>query len=261
MPLKLTRPLVVFDLEATGIDTQRDRIVELAAVRITPEGTQKCYEWRINPEMPIPPGATAIHGITDADVASAPRFRDLVPELGALFSGVDLGGYNARRFDVPMLECEFARADVRPAPFEGALVVDPQEIFYLKEPRTLTAAVRYYCNEELQGAHGARADAQAAAKVLYAQLGRYQDLPRDLATLIELTKPKDRYVDPTRKLALNGAGEPVINFGQHKGARLADLAKTKRDYLLWMLNGEWHPKVIEAVKAAIAAAAPPKPPL
>lgn len=251
MVLALSRPLVVFDIEATGKDPVTDRIVELAVVILKPDGSEVVKDWRINPTIPIPNEAAQIHGITDADIANAPTFASLAPMLMSIFSGCDVSGFNARTYDVPMLECEFARAGIAPSPLANARIVDSKEIFHKKEPRDLSAAVRFYCKEELVGAHGAKADAIATAKVLMAQLARYEDLPRTVEALDLLFKPKENFVDPTRKLRFDDAGEAMINFGQHRGVRLSALAKDKREYLEWIMQGEWHPKVKEAVKAAL----------
>jgi DNA polymerase-3 subunit epsilon len=205
----------------------------------------------LNPQIPIPPAATKIHGISDADVATCPTFAQLAPTFVSIFQGADVSGYNARGFDVPMIECEFARAGVNPSPLAGAKIVDSKEIFHSKEPRDLSAAMRFYCKAELVGAHGAKADALAAARVLMAQLDHYPDMPQSVDALAELFQPKERFVDPTRKLRFDDAGEAVINFGQHRGVRLVDLVVKKRDYLEWIMQGEWHPKVKDAVKAVL----------
>jgi DNA polymerase-3 subunit epsilon len=221
-------------------------------VRLDPSGREDVYDWRVNPEMLIPREATAIHGISDLDVARAPTFAQLAPQLADLLTGTDLGGYNARRFDVPMLECEFARAGIQPAPFDGALVVDAQEIFFNREPRTLSGAVRFYCNDTHTGAHGARSDAVATLRVLRSQLERYSDLPRDLDGLIKVVGPKERFVDPTRRLKIDDQGDVVINFGTHRGEKLIEIVKTNRSYLQWMMSGDWHPKVIEALRVVLS---------
>ena len=202
--------------------------------------------------MPISREVTAIHGISDADVAQAPTFADLAPKLTELLRGVDLGGYNARRFDVPMLECEFARVGITPAPFDGALVVDAQEIFFQREPRTLTGAMRFYCNADHAGAHGAKSDAVATWRVLQSQLERYSDLPRELDELIKVVGPKERFVDPTRRFKLDEQGAVVMNFGPHRGERLTEIVKTNRSYLQWMMSGDWHPKVIETLRQVLS---------
>jgi DNA polymerase III subunit epsilon len=262
--LRLTRPLVVFDIESTGKDPTTDRIVELALVTLKPlppeEGVlplfasvgveQRTYEWRVNPEMPIPQEASAIHGISDDDVKDAPTFAMLAPVVAGLFAGADVSGFNARNYDIPLIECEFHRAGIMTSPLADARIVDTKEIFHAKEPRDLSAAVRFYCGETLEGAHGAKADAIAAMKVLFKQVERYPDIPRTIDGLADAFRPKELFVDPTRRLRVDLQGEVVINFGQHRGVRLIELAQKKRDYLEWILQGEWHPKVKDAVRQA-----------
>ena len=153
-------------MEAVITDIRAKTRGEIAVVTLHPDGRETVREWRINPEMPIPEQATAVHGIKNEDVKDAPPFRELAPTLASIFAGADIGGYNARTFDVPFLEAEFERAGIAPSPLQGAAIVDPKEIFHAKEPRDLTAAVRFYCQETLVGAHGAKADAVATARVL-----------------------------------------------------------------------------------------------
>jgi len=251
MSFILHRPLVIFDIESTGPDVLRDRVIELALVKLIPDETQHCLEWRINPEMPIPKSSTEIHHITDADVADKPTFASLAPTIAQHFRDVDVGGFNARRFDLPMLECEFARAGIEPAPFADAAIIDAQEIFHSREARTLVAAAKFYCNENHADAHSAKHDALVTLKVLQAQLQRYADLPHEIAALANLFQPKTRYWDPTRKLILDNQGNLSINFGTHRGMSLNELAKEHRSYLEWILQGEWHPKVIKAVRDAL----------
>ena len=175
--LALDRPLVVYDTETTGTNSRFDRIIEIACLKIHPDGRRDQFVRRLNPGVPIPPGSTAIHGITDADVAEAPRFRDVAAELAAFLDGADLGGYNMTGFDLPVLRAEFLRAGV---PFDIAerRFVDAQRIFFAREPRHLAAAARFYCQTEHAGAHGALADAEMTLRVLEGQLARYADLPR-----------------------------------------------------------------------------------
>jgi len=267
MSLRLSRPLIVFDIESTGTDPITDRIVELALVVIKPlppdpsqlplfAGAgieQHTYQWRVNPQMPIPAGASAIHHIFDHDVAESPLFEVLAPEIAQIFAGADVSGFNARTFDIPMIECEFYRAGFTESPLKDARIVDTKEIFHAREPRDLSAAVRFYCQEELQGAHGALADALAAAKILFKQVERY-DIPNTIEGLADTFRPKELFIDPTRRLKMDAQGDPAINFGQHRGVKLSELAVKKRDYLEWMLQGEWHPKVKDAVRQAIEKA-------
>lgn len=249
--MKLTRPLIVFDLETTGTDVMNDRIVELGCVVLMPDGERHERVWRINPEMAIPAEATKVHGISDADVADKPVFSQLANKLADMFSRADVSGFNARGFDVPMLDMHFYRAGFDPSPLDQCKVVDSKDIFHKQEPRDLTAALQFYCDRKLEGAHGALADSVAAASVLQSQIVRY-GLPDSIEELAAAFEPTEKHVDPTRKLKLVD-GKILINFGQHHGVALETLAKTKRDYLQWILKGEFHPKVTRAVKAALEA--------
>lgn len=180
--LDLARPLAVFDLETTGLDVERDRIVEIAIVKMFPDGRRERYLQRVNPGVPIPPEAARVHGIRDEDVASAPGFSEIAAEVEHLLEGADLAGFNAARFDLPLLAAEFARAG-RTLPLDGRAVLDAALIFHRKEPRHLAAALRFYCGRDLAGAHSADADAEACLDILEAQLARYTDLPRDVPGL------------------------------------------------------------------------------
>ena len=234
--LPLGRPLVCFDVETTGKDPQKDRIVQIALVRVEPGGGKSTFATLVNPERPIPAGATSVHGITDADVLTAPCFRQVVPDVERLLSGADLAGYNLIRFDLPLLEKEFQRAGAV-LDLAGRRVIDAMTIFHRQEPRNLEAAVRFYCGQDLQGAHDALADTEATLAVLDAQLARYADLPRDAAGLHEFCNPDhDRFVDRTRKLRWNDAGEAELTFGKHQGKTLQQMAThpNDRNYLEWM---------------------------
>lgn len=252
--MKLTRPLIVFDLETTGTDVMNDRIIEIACVVLMPDGdhagnARHERSWRVNPGIPIPEEATKVHGIKDEDVAALAPFSALAPKLADMFSRADVSGFNARGFDVPMLDMEFYRAGFVDSPLDGCKIIDSKDIFHKQEPRDLTAAAGFYLGEKLEGAHGALVDSIAASRVLLAQISRY-GLPESLDELVPMFEPAEKYVDPTRKLKLVD-GKPTINFGQHMGTPLEVLAKTKRDYLQWILRGEFHPKVMRAVKAAM----------
>jgi DNA polymerase-3 subunit epsilon len=236
--LPLDRPLVVFDTETTGTNPRTDRIIEIACLKIRPDGSQENYVRRLNPGMPIPPASSAIHGILDADVASAPRFRDIAAELAAFLDGSDLAGYNITGFDLPALRMEFLRAGV---PFEilDRRIVDAQRIFFSREPRHLAAAARFYCQTEHAGAHGALADAEMTARVLAGQLERYTELPR---TVIELHQQfcagLDQDVDPEGRIRLVN-GEPTINFGKNRGRLLRDISREEPGLLRWILKGDF----------------------
>jgi DNA polymerase III subunit epsilon len=236
--LPLDRPLVVFDTETTGTNSRSDRIIEIACLKIHPDGTQENFVQRLNPGMPIPAGSTAIHGIRDADVASAPRFRDVAPALAAFLDGSDLAGYNITGFDLPVLRMEFLRAGV---PFEIAdrRIVDAQRIFFSREPRHLAAAARFYCQTDHAGAHGALADAEMTARVLAGQLQRYAELPRTVVELHEqFCAGLDQDVDPEGRIRLVN-GEPTINFGKNRGRLLRDISREEPGLLRWIIKGDF----------------------
>lgn len=242
-------PLVVFDLETTGPDRITDRIVEVAAVKVSPEGELSVFETRVNPGVKIPREATAVHGITDADVADAPPIADVAPRLAAFLEGCDLVGYNLRGFDIPLLARELERAKV-PFSFDGRRIVDAQVIYFRKEPRDLTAAVRTFVGREHAGAHSALADTIAAAEVLAGQLRRYPDLPREIDALAAFTAPvESRWVDPDKRFVWRD-GAAVFNFGAKRGQPLADVAAKSPEYLDWMLEADFPEEAKRIVREA-----------
>ncbi len=247
--MNLTRPLAVFDLETTGTNPAEDRIVEVALVTLRPDGSRSTKSWLVNPGRPIPPDAVAVHGIRDADVADVQSFDALAPEIHAAFEGCDLSGFNAERFDIPLLAAEFRRVG-RTFPASGTRVIDSRTIFVRREPRDLAAAVSFYCGRSHEGAHRAEADAVAAADVLLAQLERYDDMPRDVEALHELLHPTDpTWIDSQGKLAWH-CGEPVLTFGKHRERSLRELVEQEADYLRWVLTSDFP----EDTKSVIAEA-------
>lgn len=237
MKLKLTKPIIFFDLETTGVNISRDRIVEISYIKVNPDGTEVSAEFRVNPEMPIPPESTAVHHISDADVADKKTFKQLAPELVKVFKGCDIAGYNSNRFDVPMLAEEFARADVD-FDFTRVRFVDVQNIFHRKEQRTLVAAYRFYCGKELDNAHSANADTRATYEVLMAQLDRYDDLPNDIGFLSEYSSQSNN-VDLAGRLIRNDKGEILINFGKYKGMVAKKVLESDSGYYGWIQQGDF----------------------
>jgi DNA polymerase III subunit epsilon len=261
LALKLDRPMAVFDIEATGATPRADRIVELAILRVHPDGHSDSHVFRINPEMPIPPEATAIHGISDEDVRGCPTFKGLSGKILELFSGCDLAGYNVLRFDIPMLVEEFLRAGIRFDP-DNYRVVDAQRIYHRKEPRDLTAALSFYCSEMHLGAHGAEADTLATLRVLNAQVQRYADLPKDVAALSDYCDPRDAtWADRQGRLRWVN-GHIALNFGKKKGTRLSDMIKEDPGFLKWILRSDFPRDVKELVENAMQGRwpAPPEAP-
>lgn len=237
MKLKLTRPIVFFDLETTGTNISTDRIVEISVIKLLPDGRVNTKTRRINPEMPIPAEATAVHHITDEDVASEPTFRQVANSLAALLQGCDIAGFNSNRFDIPLLDQEFVRAGVD-FDFSKARFIDVQTIYHKKEPRTLVAAYRYYCGKDLTEAHSALADTQATMEVLLAQLEKYDDLPNEVGALSEYAC-NNRNVDLMGRLVFDDQGREVINFGKYKGRLAEEVLAKDPGYYSWILNGDF----------------------
>ena len=247
--MKLNRPLAVFDLETTGTNAAEDRIVEVALVRLHPDGTRDTQSWLVNPGRPIPPGAIAVHGIQEADVADAPSFEALASEIQKAFEGCDLSGFHAEQFDIPLLAAEFRRVGIS-FPEPGTRIIDSRTIFVRQEPRTLAAAVSFYCGGSLENAHRAEADAVAAADVLVAQLERYDDLPDDIDALYDHLHPgNSNWIDSQGKIAWQGT-EPVLTFGKHSNRPLRELVAEECSYLKWVLKKDFP----EDTKSIIAEA-------
>ena len=237
MELKLKRPIVFFDLETTGINVSSDRIVEMSLLKISPNGKEQWMTTRINPEMPIPPKTTEIHGISDEDVAGAPTFREVAKNLALFLEGCDLAGYNSIKFDIPLLAEEFLRTDTD-FNFRKRKYVDVQIIFHKKEQRTLTAAYKFYCNKQLKDAHSSKADTSATFEVLKAQLDRYEDLDNDIEKLADFSSYND-YVDFAGRIILDENGVEIFNFGKHKGKPVEKVLEEEPSYYSWMMNGDF----------------------
>lgn len=237
MQLNLKRPIIFFDLETTGTNVTHDRIVEISAIKIMPDGSEVVRTRRINPEMPIPAEATAVHHITDEMVASEPTFKQVAKSLAQFFTGCDIAGFNSNRFDLPMLDEEFSRAGVD-FDFSRARLIDVQTIFHKKEQRTLVAAYRFYCNRDLTDAHAAEADTRATYEVLKAQLDRYSDLPNDIQQLSDFSS-QNNAVDLAGRLVYDEKGREVINFGKYKGRLAEEVLRRDSGYYGWILQGDF----------------------
>jgi DNA polymerase-3 subunit epsilon len=256
--VNLERPLVCFDLETTGVSPERDRIVEIGLVRVEPDGSRRAFRTLVNPEMPIPPQATAVHGISDADVHDAPSLAGVARELLVLLDGADLAGFNSIGFDAPLLENELRRVGVEFS-LEGRRHVDAMRIFHRMEPRTLTAAYRKYCGKDLTEAHAALADVEATLEVLDAMVGRYEELGGDVGELHAISNPNEgRWVDRTRKFEWNDDGLAVFTFGKHRGKSLDEVARAWPDYLEWMLGKEFTDEVLTILREALDGKFPEK---
>ena len=237
MQLNLKNPLVFFDLETTGINIVKDRIVEISLVKVYPNGKEEVKTRRINPEMHIPEESTAIHGITDEDVKDCPTFKEIAKSLAALIEGCDLAGFNSNRFDIPLLAEEFLRVGVD-VDLNKRKFVDVQTIFHKMEQRTLGAAYKFYCNKSLENAHTAEADTMATYEVLKAQLDRYPELENDVNFLSHYSSFTNN-VDFAGRMVYNDKGQEMINFGKYKGRLVEDVLKNDPGYYSWMMNGDF----------------------
>lgn len=261
-PIELKRPLVVFDIESTGVSPRKDRIVELAAVKVLPDGSEERRCWLLNPTVPIPPETTAIHGIADEDVKNCPTFAERAKEIFAFFDGCDLSGFNADRFDIPCLEEEFARCEMNFAASRRKHV-DVQRIYHRMEPRDLTAAVGFYCGRSHDGAHGAEADAAATLEVLKAQLvrtgGRYGELPRSVDAIDEYLVPHDPLNADRAGLFRWKDGEWTVNFGKKRGESLKRIMLNEPNFLRWMVKGDFDAESRMIASDALEGRLPPAP--
>lgn len=249
MELKLNRPICFFDLETTGIEVAKDRIVEISIFKVFPNGTTESKTWLVNPTIPIPPQTTAVHGITNEKVANEPTFKELASVIYTLMKDSDLGGFNSDRFDIPLLAEELLRAGVD-FDMKNRVSVDVQTIFHKKEERTLSAAYKFYCNQNLENAHSAEADTMATYEILKAQLDRYPDLENDIKQLSEYTTRK-KSVDFAGFIAMNEEGKEIFTFGKNKGLLVEEVLDKEPGYYGWIQNADfplYTKKVLTAIK-------------
>ncbi len=237
MKLQLKNPIVFFDLETTGTNIVSDRIVEISYHKVSPNGREETKTIRINPEMPIPKQSSDIHGITDADVADCPTFKQVAKEIARDIEGCDLAGYNSNRFDIPLLAEELLRVEAD-IDLSKRKFVDVQVIFHKMEARTLSAAYKFYCDKELVGAHGAEADTLATYEVLMAQLDRYPELQNDVEFLSKFTAQNNN-VDFAGRIVYDENNVEIINFGKYKGQKVTDILKKDLGYYGWMMNSDF----------------------
>ncbi|NPA68198.1 MAG: 3'-5' exonuclease [Chlorobi bacterium] len=237
MKLNLKKPIAFFDLETTGVDVSKDRIVEIAILKVNPNQSTESKTYRINPTVPIPKEASKIHGITDEDVKDAPTFKQVAKEIAKFIEGCDLAGYNSNQFDIPLLAEEFLRADVDFS-VKNRRFVDVQVIFHKMEQRTLSAAYKFYCKKDLEGAHGAEADTMATYEVLQAQLDKYENLKNDIEELSKISYHR-KSVDLMGRIVYNSKGEEVFNFGKHKGKTVKEVLEKEPGYYAWMMNADF----------------------
>ncbi|PIF00487.1 MAG: DNA polymerase III subunit epsilon [Maribacter sp.] len=237
MELKLTRPICFFDLETTGTNVARDRIVEISILKVYPNGNKESKTWLVNPEMKIPEEVVEIHGISNEKVANEPTFKELSKEVYHMIRDCDLGGFNSNRFDIPLLAEEMLRAEVD-FDMKNMASVDVQTIFHKMEKRTLEAAYRFYCEKDLTGAHSAEADTLATYEVLLSQLDRYPELENNIKKLAEFSTHK-RTVDFAGFIVLDEEGEEAFAFGKHKGKKVLDVLDKEPGYFGWILNADF----------------------
>jgi len=236
MRLQLIQPICFIDLETTGINVSIDKIVEIAIVKIMPDGTKQIKRKLVNPEMPIPKVATDIHGISDAMVKEAPTFKQIANEIKQFIELSDLAGYNSNRFDIPMLNEEFLRAGIS-VNIENRKLLDVQKVYHMMEQRTLSAAYKFYCNKNLEDAHSAEADASATWEILEAQLEKYPQMGNTVETVVKFTG-EDQIIDFARRFVFEN-GVEVFNFGKHKGKPVIQVLKEEPQYYDWMMKGDF----------------------
>lgn len=237
MNLKLNKPICFFDLETTGTNVAKDRIVEIAILKVYPNGNKESHTWRVNPEMPIPLHVSQIHGITDEMVVNEPTFKELAPRVYELLKDSDLAGFNSNRFDIPLLAEELLRAEID-FDLKKAHSVDVQTIFHKMEKRTLEAAYRFYCDKELIDAHSAMADTKATYEVLLAQLDKYPELQNDIQFLADFSTHKD-HADFAGFISLNSDGLEIFSFGKYRGKAVSEVLDTDPGYFGWLLNADF----------------------
>ena len=258
-PFELSKPIVFFDLEATGISPWQDRIVDIALIKLLPDGSEETFSSLVNPEISIPPETTQIHHITDQMVASAPLFRDIAVKVLNFIGDGDLAGFGLAKYDVPMLQAEFKRAGMM-FPLEGRAILDSLIIFRKMERRDLTAAYKFFCGKDLAGAHRAEADARASAEVFWGQIARYPSLPKNIKALAEFCNERDAsHVDGEGKFIWRN-GEAVFNFGKHRTVALREIARTDPSYIHWLTGAEkTTPELAKICTEALAGRFPVKP--
>ncbi|WP_396182731.1 exonuclease domain-containing protein [Flavobacterium sp.] len=249
MELKLNRPICFFDLETTGVEVAKDRIVEISIFKVFPNGNKESKTWLVNPEIKIPFQVSQIHGITDEKVANEPTFKELSSQVYAMIKDSDLAGFNSDRFDIPLLAEELLRAGVD-FDMKNRVSVDVQTIFHKMEERTLSAAYKFYCGQSLENAHSAEADTMATYEILKSQLERYPELENDMKSLSEFTTRK-KSVDFAGFIAMNDKGQEIFTFGKHKGALVEKILEEEPGYFGWIQNADfplYTKKVLTAIK-------------
>lgn len=251
--LKLHKPLCFFDLETTGINVAKDRIVEISILKVFPNGNKESKTIRVNPEIPISAEATSVHGISNEDVANEPTFGEIAPQIWEMMKDSDLAGYNSNRFDIPLLVEEFIRNNIE-FDLKNHRFVDVQVIFFKKEPRDLSSAYKFYCDKTLENAHSAKADVEATYEIFKAQIKKYDDLENDIRFLSEFTTQK-RTADLAGFIGYDNDGDEIFNFGKHKGKKVIDVFEKDLGYYSWIQNADfpgYTKKILTQIKLASA---------
>ena len=254
MNLKLEKPIVFFDLETTGVNIATDRIVEIAILKVFPNGNKESKTWLVNPEIEIPQGATDVHGITNEKVVTEPTFKKLAPAINKMIEGCDLAGFNSNRFDIPLLAEELMRAGID-FDMKNRKAIDVQVIFHKKEQRTLSAGYQFYCGKELEGAHGAEADTNATYEILLAQLDKYDDIENSVDALSEYSTHGER-ADFAGFILMNEDKQEIFSFGKYKGRTVEEVLKENPGYNNWIQNADfplYTKKVLREIKERMSA--------
>ena len=249
MQLNLTKPICFFDLETTGVNITSDRIVEISILKVYPNGKEESKTWVVNPTIPIPKEVTAIHGISNEDVADKPTFKEISKEVYNMIKDSDLGGFNSNRFDIPLLAEELLRSEID-FDMKNRVAIDVQTIFHKMEQRTLSAAYKFYCNQELIGAHGAEADTKATYEVLKAQIAKYDEIENDTKFLADFSSRK-QFADFAGFIVYNKNGDECFSFGKHKGKLVTEVLESEPGYFGWLLNADfplYTKKVLTSIK-------------
>lgn len=237
MKLKLTKPIIFFDLETTGVNIATDRIVEISILKVFPNGNKESKTWLVNPEIQISPEASAVHGITNEQVVTEPTFKELASTVNGMIAGCDLAGFNSNRFDIPLLAEELMRAGIN-FDMNNRKAIDVQVIFHKKEQRTLGAGYQFYCGKNLEDAHSAEADTNATFEILLAQLEKYDDIGNTVDSLSEYSSHRDR-ADFAGFLLYNEDGKEIFSFGKYKGRTIEEVLIENPGYYAWIQNADF----------------------
>ena len=238
MDLKLEKPIVFFDLETTGVQIAKDRIVEISILKVFPDKNKESKTWLVNPTIPIPEEITAIHGISDEKVAKEPTFKELASEIAELIHNCDLGGYNSNKFDIPLLAEEFLRAEVD-FDMKNRKAIDVQNIFHKMEKRTLVAAYKFYCDKDLTDAHSAEADTTATYEVLLSQLDKYDELENNVSFLSKFSEIGGKFADIAGFIRYNKEGKEMLSFGKYRGITLKQIWNENPGYFSWINQADF----------------------